>query len=60
VNKNTWKDNYQGLNPDYTDDLDNSKINRGDVNAVKIGHWVTFTVRANINLSIRSTDSSNT
>lgn len=61
VDQNTWINNYQGLHPDYTnEDLDNSKINRGDVNAVQLGHWATFTVRSNINLSIRSTDSSNT
>ena len=61
VDQNTWINNYQGLHPDYTnEDLNNSKINRGDVNAVQLGHWATFTVRSNINLSIRSTDSSNT
>lgn len=35
------------------------KINRGDVNAVKMGHWFTFKIMASKNLSMRSTDSSN-
>lgn len=34
------------------------KVNRGDVNAVKIGHWVTIKVCSNLNLSIRSVDHS--
>lgn len=33
-----------------------AKINRGDVNAVKIGHWVTFKIMSNLNLSMRSID----
>jgi len=35
------------------------KINRGDVNAVPLGHWVTFKVMSNINLSMRDIDFSN-
>ena len=34
------------------------KINRGDVNAIKLGMWVTFTVRSTKNLNIRSFDNS--
>lgn len=34
------------------------KINRADVNAVPLGHWVTFKVMSNINLSMRDLDSS--
>lgn len=34
-------------------------INIGDLNAVQLGSWFTFTVRSNINLSIRDEDSSN-
>lgn len=33
-----------------------SKINRGDVNAVGLGHWVVFKVCSNINLSLRDED----
>jgi len=36
-----------------------SKINRGDVNAVPLGHWVTFKVMSNINLSMRDIDFNN-
>lgn len=32
------------------------KINRADVNAVNLGHWVTFKVMANTNLSMRDID----
>lgn len=61
VDENCWADNYQGIHPNTDQDkLDNNKINRSDVNAVKLGHWVTFTVRSNINLSVRSTDGSYT
>ena len=35
------------------------KINLGDVNAVKMGTWVSMIVRSNINHSIRSIDASN-
>lgn len=34
-------------------------IDLGDWNAVKLGHWVTFRVRSNMNLSMRTTDGSN-
>lgn len=36
-----------------------SKINVGDLNAVKLGIWLTFTLRSSINLNIRSLDSRN-
>lgn len=36
-----------------------TKINRSDVNAVPLGHWVTFKVMSNINLSMRDLDSFN-
>lgn len=38
------------------DIAETAKINRGDVNAVKIGHWVTFKIMSNFNLSMRSVD----
>lgn len=53
VNENTWDDNY------VVDQKEkNENINRGDVNAVQLGHWVTFKVCSNINLSMRTTDDS--
>lgn len=35
------------------------KINRPDVNAVGLGHWVTFKIQSNINLALRDEDFSN-
>ena len=32
------------------------KINRGDINAVKLGSWITIKVKSSYNLSIRSLD----
>lgn len=53
VDEDTWDDNYEVDNSE-----ENADINRGDVNAVQIGHWVTFKCCANINLSMRTTDDS--
>jgi len=49
----TWKDYY-----DLNDTEKLSKLNRGDVNAVPIGHWITTKVCSNINVSLRSVDHS--
>ena len=32
------------------------KLNRPDINAVDLGHWVTFKVCSNVNLAMRDTD----
>jgi hypothetical protein len=53
VDPNSWADNM-----DLSDVDSYNKINRGDVNAVKIGHWFTTKVCSNINISLRSTDMS--
>ena len=53
INVNTWRDEM-----DLSDSDTFTKVNRGDVNAVKLGHWVTVKVCSNINLSIRSVDHS--
>lgn len=53
VDINTWKDNM-----DLNDSDTFTKTNRGDINAVKIGHWITVKVCSNINLSLRSVDHS--
>lgn len=53
VDPNSWADNM-----DLSDVDSFNKINRGDVNAVKIGHWFTVKVCSNINISLRSTDMS--
>lgn len=51
VDQMSWKDNYA-----IGDSESNGNINRGDVNAIKIGHWVTIKVCSSINLSMRCTD----
>ena len=53
IDPNTWADNLN-----LSDSESFTKVNRGDVNAVKIGHWVTFKVCSNVNLSLRSVDHS--
>jgi hypothetical protein len=53
IDEKTWKENYDPENEEKYD-----KINRGDVNAIKIGHWATFKVLSNVNLSLRDLDSS--
>lgn len=55
VDSNTWKDNYD---PDNTENFSN--INRGDINAVQLGSWITLKVLSTYNLNIRSQDYSNT
>lgn len=55
---NTWKKNY-ALASDGTE-KNTSEINRGDVNAVQLGHWVTFKVCSTFNLALRSLDVTNT
>ena len=59
VDPKCWSDNFE-----YTDGVlkkekfDN--INLGDVNAIQMGMWVTFTVRSTNNLCIRAIDESQT
>jgi hypothetical protein len=53
VDENTWKDDYDTENTE-----NNAKINRGDVNAIQLGSWITFKVCSSYNLSIRSLDPS--
>lgn len=55
VDSTTWKDHYK-----VSKSSEFSSINAGDVNAVKLGMWVTFTVRSSRNLNIRSLDASST
>ena len=53
VDQDTWKENYS-----LTDIEKNQNINRGDVNAVQLGSWITLKVYSTYNLSIRSLDPS--
>jgi len=57
VNPATWNQHYRP-NDEVNDNgvSEISKINRGDINAVKLGSWITIKVRASYNLSIRSLD----
>lgn len=57
----TWKNNYSGYTASGGLNKENiAKINRSDVNAVQIGHWLTFKLCSNINLAYRAVDESNT
>ena len=57
VDEKCWVDNWKMDNGVMVkENLD--KINLGDVNAVQLGQWVTFTVRSNNNLNIRTLDAS--
>lgn len=55
----TWKDNYKGfgLNGALNNE-DLMKINRNDINAVQMGHWITYKVFSNTNLAFRTEDES--
>lgn len=59
VDPNTWIDNYSGYENGALDLEKATKINRGDVNAVQIGHWITFKCMSNINFASRIEDYSN-
>lgn len=54
IDKDCWKEGY-----DPTDASKYDKINLGDVNAVQLGMWVTFNVRASRNLNVLTLDESN-
>lgn len=51
VEPSTWKDNYR-----YNDAKKTMKVNAGDLNAVKLGTWLTLSVRSTRNLGLRATD----
>lgn len=53
VNPSTWANHYQVDSKEKNGDID-----RGDVNAVKLGHWITFKLCSNVNISMRTTDDS--
>ena len=57
VDKKTWKDNFD-VSDGVVKKENFDKINLGDLNAIKLGSWITFKVRCSKNLSIRSNDSS--
>ena len=57
VDKYCWKNNY-AVEDGVVKKENFDKINLGDVNAVPLGMWVTFTIRSNYNLNIRNIDDS--
>jgi len=67
IDPETWRKYYCEGTTDGKDEIntehgqntgDLAKINRGDINAVKLGSWITIKVKASRNLSIRSLDES--
>lgn len=57
VDTGTFKNNFKYVGGILsTDQL--QKINRGDVNAIQIGSWITLKVQSTYNLNIRSMDES--
>ena len=56
IQNNNWQNNYSPTGDDADAKL--AKINLGDVNAVKLGSWLTFKCYSNYNISIRSNDDS--
>lgn len=59
VDPTNWKTNYTGYTASGGLDATSiAKINRGDVNAVKMGHWATFKLCSNINFAYRAIDES--
>lgn len=54
VDENTWKQNFDPSNVEKY-----YQINTGDLNAIELGMWVTFTIRSSKNLNIRTLDFSN-
>ena len=53
VDPDTWKDNYKVENSTKW-----KNISRSDINAVKMGTWITFKVRSAMNYALRSVDHS--
>ena len=64
INSDTWSEHYGGYLTTNTNDKDSdenynwAKINRGDVNSVPLGMWVTYKCLSSYNLGIRSEDRS--
>lgn len=54
----TWDQNYSSTQV-TKDDKGNDKIQKGDINAVKLGSWITIKIKSTNNLSIRTVDESN-
>jgi len=57
VNPHCWEENYE-VADDVVKKENFEKINLGDVNAIKLGMWVTLRIRSTRNLNIRALDDS--
>lgn len=57
VDPDCWKDNFEMEDGVLKSD-EAAKINLGDLNAVQLGTWVTFSLISSINLNIRTLDDS--
>ena len=56
----TWQENYSSTQiPKENGGKGNDKIQKGDINAVKLGSWITIKIKSTNNLSIRTIDESN-
>lgn len=58
VDKNCWKDHFE-ITDGVIKTENFEEINLGDLNAVRLGMWVTMTVRSTWNLNVRAIDDSN-
>lgn len=64
IDPETWRKNYipdtsTAKSKEDRDGIERlNNINRGDINAVKLGSWITIKVKSSYNLSIRSLDES--
>ena len=68
IDSETWKNHYNGFYNTKIDDKDNesedkpdgnwAKINRGDLNAVPLGMWISYKCLSNRNLGLRAEDRS--
>ena len=61
IQADTWKENYKIEKDNETEKLDYDKlkkISRSDVNAVKLGSWITIKVLSSCNYALRSNDGS--
>lgn len=53
IDQYTWRDHYRAENPEEWEN-----ISRSDVNAVRMGNWITFKLKSSYNYALRSNDHS--
>lgn len=57
VDVKTWRDHFNGLWG--WKEGSNDEINRGDINSIQLGYWLTYKSLSNYNLGLRSEDPTN-